>query len=119
MKYRGASGTRVDPVLRRDDPLGDDSLDRVCDRLRTVLRPQDKLIRTTGTQFTMLCPEMPDSTAAGGAAQKAMEDTISTAGSHGMRDCQSVEPLVKLPFFTAFQLHGAQAGSSASSWSHI
>ncbi|MCB1013973.1 MAG: EAL domain-containing protein, partial [Acidimicrobiales bacterium] len=41
-------------------------------RLRTVLRPQDKLIRTAGTQFAMLCPEIPDSTAAEQLARRVL-----------------------------------------------
>ncbi len=44
--------------------VGDELMKAIVARLRTVLRPQDKLIRSTGTQFTMLCPEIPDSTAA-------------------------------------------------------
>ncbi len=52
--------------------VGDELMKAIVARLRTVLRPQDKLIRTTGTQFTMLCPEMPDSTAAEQLARRVI-----------------------------------------------
>ena len=44
--------------------VGDELMKAVVARLRTVLRPADKLIRSAGTQFVMLCPEIPDSTSA-------------------------------------------------------
>ncbi len=44
--------------------VGDELMRAIVARLRTVLRPADKLVRNAGTQFVMLCPEIPDSTSA-------------------------------------------------------
>ena len=52
--------------------VGDDLMKAIVARLRTVLRPQDKLIRSGGTQFAMLCPEIPDSTAAEQLARRVL-----------------------------------------------
>lgn len=52
--------------------VGDELMKAIVARLRTVLRPQDKLIRSGGTQFVMLCPEIPDSTAAEQLARRVL-----------------------------------------------
>ncbi|MBL8774419.1 MAG: GGDEF domain-containing protein [Acidimicrobiales bacterium] len=52
--------------------IGDELMKAIVARLRTVLRPQDKLIRSAGTQFAMLCPEIPDSTAAEQLARRVL-----------------------------------------------
>lgn len=52
--------------------VGDELMKAIVARLRTVLRPQDKLIRSGGTQFAMLCPEIPDSTAAEQLARRVL-----------------------------------------------
>lgn len=44
--------------------VGDNLMKAVVARLRTVLRPGDKLVRRGGTQFVMLCPDIPGFSAA-------------------------------------------------------
>lgn len=74
--------------------VGDELMKAIAARLRTVLRPQDKLIRSGGTQFAMLCPEIPDSTAAEQLARRVLgaiqtpfqveQDLISTDACVGL-----------------------------------
>jgi diguanylate cyclase (GGDEF)-like protein len=44
--------------------VGDGLMKAVVARLKTVMRPMDKLVRSAGTQFVVICPDIPDATAA-------------------------------------------------------
>jgi diguanylate cyclase (GGDEF)-like protein len=72
--------------------VGDRLMRAVADRLRTMLRPEDRVIRFGGDEFVVLCPDVNSATAAEKVAQRVIEiiEQPFTIGNDTMRISASV-----------------------------
>jgi diguanylate cyclase (GGDEF)-like protein len=72
--------------------VGDRLMRAVADRLRTMLRPQDRVIRFGGDEFVVLCPEVNSANAAEKVARRVIEivEQPFTIGDETMRISASV-----------------------------
>lgn len=72
--------------------VGDRLMRAVADRLRTMLRPEDRVIRFGGDEFVILCPEISSSSAAEKVAQRVIDiiEQPFTIGDDSMRISASV-----------------------------
>ena len=72
--------------------VGDRLMRAVADRLRTMLRPEDRVIRFGGDEFVVLCPEVHSASAAEKIAHRVIEivEQPFTIGDETMRISASV-----------------------------
>ena len=72
--------------------VGDRLMRSVADRLRTMLRPEDRVIRYGGDEFVVLCPEVNNAGAAEKVANRVIEviEQPFTIGNDTMRISASV-----------------------------
>jgi diguanylate cyclase (GGDEF)-like protein len=72
--------------------VGDRLMRAVADRLRTMLRPQDRVVRFGGDEFVILCPELNGPAAAEKLAARVIEvvEQPFTIGDESMRISASI-----------------------------